>query len=406
MHFLCMLHTVYVYTADEFKDYLISLYSNLKLTRMSGDTGPYSFTDKVFNLAMIKTTTVRMDQIPEKYVHKRMTGKVNDILQDKERIQLKDIFQRTKEERKVVLLEGAPGCGKCTLSAYIAQQCQNGKLFDGFDYIVLVQLWNHVIQPPESITALLPGRNNDIKQKAASKIRDNDGQGVLFILDGWDELPSSLRNYSIFRKIIQPPDLSQENLLFKSAVIVTSRPIALCDLQRIVSARIEILGFTPEQLNDYFTKCLSSDHIADLMYRIDEIPAMVGSCYLPLNACILVNVFMGLNYSLPTTQYKIFERFILSCINRDQKRCIQQETLSIKPLDSLDNLPSSVKESLCKLTYEGMEAEKYVFSHEEVCGYEPHKLNLLGFLQGVQSLASACCEQTSYHSFICSYKSF
>ena len=372
---------------------------------MSGDIGLPSATDKVFNLAMIKTKEVRIGQIPNKHMTKIMTGSVKEILldEDKEEIQLKDIIEKTEGQRKVILLEGAAGCGKSTLSAHIAQQCQRGKLFKEFDYVILIQLRNHILKPPESVTDLLPSRDGEMREKAASKMYSNDGQGVLFILDGWDELPSDLRtkHSSIFHRIIKP-DISQKNPLLKSAVIVTSRPIASFDLQRlgIVSARIEILGFTPEQLHEYFAKCLdNSTALKCLKERIDEIPAMVGGCSLPLNACILVNVFRSLDNSLPPTVYEIFEKFILNHINRHQDKLtkLNQETLS--RLDSLDNL--HFKESICKLAYEGVKAEEYVFSSEKVCSNGPQKQNLsrLGVFQGVQSLTTSGCEETSYHFF-------
>ena len=53
-------------------------------------------------------------------------GKMDDILYEKEPIELKDIIHLTKVwecKRKVVLLEGAPGYGKNTLSVFIKASC-------------------------------------------------------------------------------------------------------------------------------------------------------------------------------------------------------------------------------------------------------------------------------------------
>ena len=43
-----------------------------------------------------------------------------------------------------------------------------------------------------------------MQQQSASKICVNDGQGVLFILDGWDEIPANLHGGSVFHEMIQP----------------------------------------------------------------------------------------------------------------------------------------------------------------------------------------------------------
>ena len=53
-------------------------------------------------------------------------GKMDDILYEKDPIELKDIIyilQRSECKRKVVLLEGAPGYGKNTLSVFIKASC-------------------------------------------------------------------------------------------------------------------------------------------------------------------------------------------------------------------------------------------------------------------------------------------
>ena len=76
-----------------------------------------------------------------------------------------------------------------------------------------------------------------------SIIRKNQGQGILFILEGLDELPSSLREKdSIFMKLITG------RLLSNCTVLVTTRPWAICDLPVTCSSRvdqfIEILGFS------------------------------------------------------------------------------------------------------------------------------------------------------------------
>ena len=70
-------------------------------------------------------------------------------------------------------------------------------------------------------------------------------------------MPSHLHKKSIFHELIVSPQTL--NLHF-STVIVTSRPIASGELYYFISSRIEILGFTPTEVNDYFTKALGGVH--------------------------------------------------------------------------------------------------------------------------------------------------
>ena len=69
-------------------------------------------------------------------------------------------------------------------------------------------------------------------------------------MDGMNCYLSVTKIPCIFHQLIKP-ELSQKNPLHESAVVVTSRPIVLGDLQRVISSRVEIMGFTPEELNEY-----------------------------------------------------------------------------------------------------------------------------------------------------------
>ena len=373
----------------EFIHYLKSLYTSLTPTHTSDNQWPPSATRKVFNLAMIKTTEVRRGPIQDDYVRLTITGKVDDILREKEPIELQHILQRTEGKRKVVLLEGAPGCGKSTLSVFMSQQWIEGKLFTEYQLVILIRLRDPAVQRATCIAELLPSPDTTTAREIEAKILAKNCRDVLFILDGWDELPPNLRQNSIFHELIEP-DLLQNNPLHESAVIVTSRPIASGDLHPLVSSRVEILGFTHIEVDEYFTECFKGD-INALKTLIDQNPAVASTCYLPLNASILVHLFMSLSKTLPTTQFEILSEFILNCIYRHQKRFPE---LQIPELESLDDLPDGIEKPfqfLCELAYKGVMEDRVVFSPKEI----PDKLNLLGLVQGVESLAIG--KLVSYH---------
>ena len=88
----------------------------------------------------------------------------------------------------------------------------------------------------QSIADLLPTKFNDrtMAEHAAREIIAKEGSGVLWILDGFDELPEHIQRKSLISKLITPKH--QENTLSKTAVIVTSRPISSADLCPVVSS--------------------------------------------------------------------------------------------------------------------------------------------------------------------------
>ena len=144
-----------------------------------------------------------------------------------------------------MLIEGAPGSGKSTLVLHICHEWAEGKLFQEYNVIILVRLRDPLIREAKSIEDLLPCRNSTMAQEVGADMMATDGKGVLWVLDGWDELPSDLPSDSIINKLIQP-DRFRESPLHKSSVIVTSRPSSSAELHPLVSTRVEVLGFYPK----------------------------------------------------------------------------------------------------------------------------------------------------------------
>ena len=378
---------------EQYLDYLKYLYASLDKKQTTSNQWPPSATKKFFRLAMIKTATVRRGYIDDRFIRMTVTGKVDDILQEKYPIQLEDIFKKTEGQRKVILLEGAPGCGKSTLSVYICQQWEKGQLFNQFQLIILIQLRDPAVKNAKGLADLLPCPDAKTAQQITARILANKCQDVLFILDGWDELQPNLRKNSIFYQLIQP-DLPQSNPLCESTVIITSRPISSGDLHQVVSSRVEILGFTADELHQFFTECLKGDTeaVKSLLKRIEENPEVAGSCYLPLNATILVHLFKSDRNTLPTTLYCIFSRLVLNCMKRHLKLRTQYKDVSIK---SLDQLPEVAKKSfsvLCQLAYDGVIEGKIIFPSL------PADVNTLSLLQGVESFIGR--EKAVSHNFI------
>ena len=364
----------------EYLDYLKFLYASLDNKQTSFDQWLPSVTKKFFRLAMIKTATVQRGDIEDNFVQMTITGKLDDILGQKCPIQLEDIFKETKGKRKVILLEGAPGCGKSTLSVYICQQWEKGQLFIQFKLVILIQLRDPAIRQTKGLADLLPCPDSTTAQQIAARMLASNCQDVLFILDGWDELPPNLQINSIFHQLVQP-ELPQSNPLCESTVIVTSRPIASGDLHQVVPSRIEILGFTVKELHQFFTECLKGDTeaVKTLLERIEENPEVACSCYLPLNATILVHLFKSDRNTLPTTLYGIFSSLILNCIKHHLKLHTQYKDV---PIESLDQLPELAKRPflvLCQLAYDGVMEDKIIFTSL------PPDVTTLSLLQGVES---------------------
>ena len=356
---------------------------------------PPTMTDKTFNLAMIKHEMIRPGDMMDKYVKKTITGKVDDILQSKSPIKLEDILTTAFGKRKVVLLEGAPGSGKTTLTLHIRQKWCKGELFQEYLVVVIVQLRDPTMQHAKNITDLLPCRDKTMGKEISREITANDGIGVMWILDGWDELPPSLKRRSLFRDIVFPPTKSP---ISKSTVIITSRPISTTELQRCIPNRVEILGFRVDELKLYFKTCLKDEPptaVDDLFSKVNENPALESSCYLPLNAAVVAYAYQYNDHKLPNTQYEMFSIIILSLIYRHiQKQGTHPDLIS---LESFDELPEDLAcnfRTICKLAYEGIMENEIAFHSKHL----PRNFNSLGLLQNINSCSLV--GKSTFHYFL------
>ncbi len=374
---------------SSYRDYLQSRYRAQVST--SATQWPPVSTNKVFKLAMIQKEKIQRGRIDDEFFRLSITGKIDDILLQKTPVDLSNIFSEIKDRRKFVLIEGAPGSGKSTLALHICQEWAEGKLFQEFDIAILVRLRDPLVREAKIIEDLLPCRKSTQASQIGDHILETDGEGVLWVLDGWDELPDLPRD-SIFNKLIRP-GMSQESSLPKSAVIVTSRPSSSAELHPLVSSRVEVLGFTPHELEQYFTECLKGDSqaVQTLLERIRENPVVEGSCYLPLNASIVVNCFLSDNHSLPTSNHGIFTSVVQSSL----KRYLQDrlgKTTPVGDITSPDSLPSEIRTQsiqMCQLAYRGIEENKATFTDIDLAALSiPKEISNIGLLQTVPSIIS------------------
>ena len=341
---------------------------------------------------MIKKEKIQRGRIEDDFVRLSITGKVDDILQQKTPVDLENMFSDCSEKRKIILLEGAPGSGKSTLALHICQEWANGKLFQEYSVVVLVRLRDPLIKMGKSVANLLPCVDQEMADEVQTAIKDKQGEGVLWVLDGWDELPSDLPSDCIIHKLIQPNKF-RESPLLKSSVIVTSQPSSSAELHPLVSSRVEVLGFTPHELEQYFRECLNGDSgaVQTLLERIRENPVVEGSCYLPLNAAIVAHVFISGDHSLPTSNHEIFTAVVESSL----KRYLQDKlgkTTSVRDITSPDTLPLEVRDPfnhLCTLAFNGIESNKVTFSEVDLTALSTSKdISEVGLLQNVPSIIS------------------
>ena len=368
---------------------------------------------KHIKLAMTKEKGVRHEQEPdEEIVEHIVKGEVEPLMNIKVPVDMDSIFDdstfRNARRPIVILVEGALGSGKTSLAYHYCQKWAEGNL-SMFDVVALVYLRHPAVHSAGlglTLHQLLllacasDGEKEieDIVGKVVQLVKND--RKLLLLLDGWDEAPACLRNPPDPNF---PPDDSYLGKFLRSVssnttILITSRPDSSLDLHNRANVnRVEILGFTKESIHDYFQEALSTQlscdevkyEVTKLRDHFQKFPAIESSCYIPLNAAILILLYLKHNRTLPTTHYKLLYQLILYCIIREVKT--RQPKQVLNKISSLDDLSHDLKEQLdciCILAYEGIKQNKVVFTQEDLSSILPtpaqEDLPTMGVLQRVQ----------------------
>ena len=300
---------------------------------------------------------------------------------------------------KLVVIKGAPGGGKTTLSWELCKRWANGEVWTNYSLVVLLRLRDENVQESVELVDLFQYEDTQVSRCIDSIIRKNHGQGILFILEGLDELPLSLREKnSIFMKLITG------RLLSSCTVLVTTRPWALCDLPVTCSSRvdqlIEILGFSSEEIQEYIDLMIRDGAPPELREYINSNPHITSAMYNPLYARILVEVYREChdknNSIFPNTTTELYTAYSQILIGR-----YLHENPACDWSGELNKLPSSLQvhfDKLCQIAYNGITKEKQqlVFFKEDVVDAAS---TTLGFMNSVHPLYKSTMKRNSSPSY-------
>ena len=295
-------------------------------------------------------------------------------------IELENIFEenssKTKVKRKkVILIEGAPGSGKSTLLNHMCEKWALGELFQEFRLVIYIKLREYnTTQSLCSMADLLPC-SSDMKESAWDEVKSENGKGILFLLDGWDELPRNMQNNSIFKDIVKS---SPKYPLLLSTVVVTSRYVSSDDLLRLATSHLEIMEFTDYEVKECILNIADNKEEAHaLMETLKSRPSLLSSCHLPLNVIKISYLFAVKRDNLPSTLLEVFKLLILHCIQRHVRN--KEPDKDHNDINSLESLPKELGtsfNSLCELALNGLIRNRIVFTKEEL-GSTPDHLSLL-----------------------------
>ena len=332
-------------------------------------------------------------------------GNVDNIVERKQAIKLENLFELlpgedSTQDQFIILMDGAPGVGKTTISRKICKHWSRDDFVSHFKLVIFVPLRQIVVGRHSdqmfSIIDLIPADDPELKSQVVGFLQKVSGAGVLFIFDGYDELSYIQRTKcSLFLDVIRG------DRLYKSSVLVTSRTYASGPLREIsrINRHVEVLGFKKQQINNCIRKNIpEKDKAKQLLEMLKERLDIISLCYIPLNCRIVLYVYQQ-QYTLPDTLTELYEVFILYTIKHYAKKISSDEEVEvqIKQGNSLDSLPPKVFKHLCNLThtaFSGMAEDKLVFEYNELKEAKTAlPLGLLNMIDTYQSYQEKQCYQ-------------
>ena len=318
----------------------------------------------------------------DEYIGYTLLGNVEHVLKKRKAISIEHILEpiKSQDRLRLVFIEGAPGIGKSTLAWELCRKWEEFSCMWQYSLVVLLRLREEEVQIIESISQLFCQYESEDKKALVEEVSKSQGSGVLFILDGFDELPKTLQKKSFLLNIIKG------RVLPASTVLVTSRPSASAELltscRPQIQKHIEILGFTQESVEAYASSIFSSElgklEKFKAYISASKNPAINSLMYVPLNAAIIVEIYCNCksNDFLPNTLTELYIQLCLTLLNRYLKICHP----SINGVVDFDDLPPDLYQQflhLSQVAFNGIEREDMIF-------HTP--LPSLGFLDSVSAL--------------------
>ncbi|XP_075070607.1 NACHT, LRR and PYD domains-containing protein 3-like isoform X2 [Mixophyes fleayi] len=280
---------------------------------------------------------------------------------------------------KIVVLQGPAGIGKTMACQHIMLDWAYGNLYkDKFKFVFYITCSKiNTIAGHISLERYLSRFCGFTCASDFLQSIFNHAEGILLIIDGFDELIwSSVKDSDVcedpFQEVSKETllnSLIRKKLLRDSSLIITTRTFSLRKLKDLVECTryVEILGFTVHDSEQYFYNSCKTKEQADLILsEVKNNDILFSMCAIPIS-CWIVHTVMspllkegsrGIDSITSTFIYLLYLKGLLKYHIRNSAQAI-----------------NSCVKKLCTLAIEGIWTKRIIFEEEDLarhrlCGSE------------------------------------
>ena len=346
-----------------FQNYLKSYYSR---TKDPVATWPPSPSKVYVNLAIInreETSKTQLDQFMLATLYKG----VDTILESKAPVAMEQIMDTPPGT--CVLVEGAPGVGKTTLSWEVCKCWAEGNLFNQYSLVLLLRLRDEKVQSAETLKDLVLYPVEERLEDITRYLNDTGGTNTVILLEGLDELPQHLlTRSSIFTRLLDGTELPN------ATILITSRPSATAQLwkkwKERISKHVEITGFTEDNIMEYAVSILGQQELSKFKTYISTAPSIKQMMYVPLHSGIVVELYRmckDADKSLPTSKTALYMQLVHTILARHLTKHPTYKNDEID-IDDITDLPDDIRplfRDITELAYENVTRQQLIIKAKD-----------------------------------------
>ena len=276
--------------------------------------------------------------------------------------EIKDLFQPNRDTKdcfpRTILVVGRPGIGKSVLTTKILHDWANTKddeFYSGKIAFLIKFRWFGFDQFKNLSLKTFLRYGTGLNEEEFESIYEEvlrEPQKAILIFDGLDEFNGDLKN-CLEQSLLLPNDpntciplinlfakICTGSMLKGATVLVTSRPTTENFYSKLNFDRsVEIIGFTPDKIEEYVTKFCENTNKNDLAPKIwshiRNSSDLLNLCYIPVN-CFIVCITLSDSRALPTTLTELYITAVDHFVRNHSR--ILKETSSKRILQKLEEM--------------------------------------------------------------------